>query len=85
MVKFPWKEYHAPLPSNFEVCQRRTRSLVRRLATTLDLIKTYNQIIKEQERRGFVERVSSTSLLRNGQIHYIPHHHVRKEPSTMPI
>ena len=85
VVRFPWKEDHAPLPSNYEVCQRRTRSLVRRLANTPDLMKTYNQIIKEQERRGFVEKVSSTLQLGNGQAHYIPHHHVRKESSTTPI
>ena len=85
VVRFPWKEDHTPLPSNYEVCQRRTRSLVRRLASTPDLMKTYNQIIKEQERRGFVERVSSSSQLRNGQTHYIPHHHVRKESSITPI
>ena len=48
-------------------------------------MKTYNQIIKEQERRGFVERVSSSSQLRNGQTHYVKHHHVRKESSTTPI
>ena len=48
-------------------------------------MKTYNQIIQEQERRGFVEKVSSTLQLGNGQAHYIPHHHVRKESSTTPI
>ena len=85
VVRFPWKEDHAPLPSNFEVCQRRTRSLVHRLASTPDLMKTYDQIIKEQERRGFVERISSTSQSGNGQTHYMPHHHVRKESSTTPI
>ena len=85
VVRFPWKEDHAPLPSNYEVCKQRTRSLVRRLASTPDLMRTYDQIIKEQERRGFVERVSSTSQLGNVQAHYIPHHHVRKESSTTPI
>ena len=85
VVRFPWKEDHAPLPSNYEVCKQRTRSLVRRLASTPDLMRTYDQIIKEQERRGFVERVSSTSQLGNGQAHYIPHHHVKKESSTTPI
>ena len=48
-------------------------------------MKTYDQIIKEQERRGFVERISSTSQSGNGQTHYMPHHHVRKESSTTPI
>ena len=85
VVRFPWKEDHAPLPSNYEVCKQRTRSLFHRLASTPDLMRTYDQIIKEQERRGFVERVSSTSQLGNGQARYIPHHHVRKESSTTPM
>ena len=37
----------APLPPNFEVCQRRTRSLVHQLASTPNLMKTYDQIIKD--------------------------------------
>ena len=48
-------------------------------------MKTYDQIIKEQERRVFVERISPTSQSGNGQTHYMPHHHVRKESSTTPI
>ena len=82
VVKFPWKEDHAPLPSNYEVCKRRTRSLVRRLASTPELMITYDQIIKDQERRGFVEKVNSTSII---PAHYIPHHHVRKDSVTTPI
>ena len=48
-------------------------------------MKTYDQIIKEQERRVFMEKVSPTLQSGNGQTHYIPHHHVRKESSTTPI
>ena len=36
VVKFPWKEDHALVPSNYEVCKCRTRSLVWRLASTPD-------------------------------------------------
>ena len=82
VVKFPWKEDHAPLPSNYEVCKRRTRSLVRRLVSTPELMNTYDKIIKEQEKRGFVEKVSLTS---QGPAHYIPHHHVKKDSVTTPI
>ena len=28
-LRFPWKENHPPLPSNYRVCERRTRSLAR--------------------------------------------------------
>ncbi|XP_032227965.2 uncharacterized protein LOC116611657 [Nematostella vectensis] len=28
---FPWKEEHAPLPTNFSICERRTRATARRL------------------------------------------------------
>ena len=83
MVKFPWKDDHAPLPSNLQVCERRTRSLARKLIQTPNLMKSYNEIIKEQERRGFIEKVNSGST--PDQAHYIPHHPVRKESSTTPI
>jgi len=46
-----WKEDHVPLPSNYQVTERRTRSLVKRLSDTPDLMKIYNQIIKEQKNR----------------------------------
>ena len=75
MVKFPWKDDHAPLPSNFQVCERRTRSLARRLIQTPTLLKSYNKIIKEQERKGFMEKVISEPM--PNQVHYIPHHPVR--------
>jgi len=85
VAKFPWKEDHAPLPSNYQVTKRRTRSLVKRLSDTPDLMKIYNQIIKEQENRGFIEKVVEKSPLNNYQTHYLPHHHVKKDSSTTPI
>ena len=34
-LRFPWKEDHPPLPSNYSVCEKRVRSLARRLAHTI--------------------------------------------------
>jgi len=87
VAKFPWKEDHAPLPSNYQVTKRRTRSLVKRLSDTPDLMKIYNQIIKEQETRNrrFIEKVVEKSPLNNYQTHYLPHHYVKKDSSTTPI
>ena len=54
-----------------------------RLAKTSDLLKQYGVIIAQQEQKGFIERVSDTNCQHN--VHYIPHHPVRKESSTTPI
>jgi len=83
VVKFPWKNNHAPLPSNFKICECRTRALARHLSNTPDLLRVYNDIIKEQERRGFIEKIDSSPP--TGPVHYIPHHHVNKDSKTTPI
>ena len=57
-LKFLWKDSHPPLPSNYTVCYRRTRSMAYRLAKTPSLLKMYDAIIKEQETTGFIERVN---------------------------
>ena len=81
-LKFQWKTNHATLPSNYTVCAKRKRSMAFCLAKTPHLLKLYNSIIEEQERRGFIERVTSNT---STSVHYIPHHPVRKESLTTPI
>ena len=82
-LKFPWKDNHPPLPSNYDICARRTRSMAYRLAKTPHLLAMYGMIIKEQEMRGFIEQVNNNNG--HGSVHYIPHHPVRKQSSTTPI
>ena len=81
--KSPWKTDHPPLPSNYVVCERQTRVLTRRLGQTPELLKVYGDIISEQERRGFIDRVIDTNLSEN--VYYIPHYPVTKDSSTTPI
>ena len=81
-ASFPWKDDHPPLPNNYSICQRRTRSVVRRLAQTPGMLQTYDRILKEQVDQGFIEQVTPTS---SSAVHYIPHHPVRKDSSTTPI
>lgn len=57
--------------------------MVRRLATTPQLLTTYGTIIAEQEAHGFIERVDNAQLSDN--VYYIPHHPVRKDSATTPI
>ena len=82
-ARFPWKDNHPPLPSNYKTCWQRTRSLARRLAQTPDLLKLYDGIITDQHCRGFIERVNTSMTV--GNVHYIPHHCVKKNSATTPI
>lgn len=84
-LKFPWKRDHPPLPSNYTICARRTRSMAYRLAKTPNLLRMYNTIIEYQERRGFIEKVTNNLEHTATTTHYIPYHPVRKESSTTPI
>ena len=82
-ARFPWKENHPSLPTNKLVCEVRTRALVNKLTQTPKLLQAYDNILNEQERRGFIEQVPSPSLTKN--CHYIPHHAVRKDSTTTPL
>ena len=75
----PWKQDFHELPLNFEITKRRMENIVRRLERKLDLLKIYGDIIGEQERRGFIERIDQMDLPTNRPVHYIPHHPITKE------
>ena len=75
-LRFPWKEDHPSLPSNFSVCAKHTRSLVQRLAKTPELLHMYGKIL---EGKGKVKD------FKTHQAHYIPHRPVRKDADTTPI
>ena len=80
---FSWKKEHPDLPTNLTICKKRTRATARRLHQTPDLLKCYGEIIKEEEIRGFIEKVEDPDS--TDRVHYIPHHPVKKESSTTPI
>jgi hypothetical protein len=82
-AKFPWKDDTPTLPDNYLAFERRTRAMVHRLAATPDLLKCYGDIIEEQTRRGFIEKVEESEP--TNKIHYIPHHPIRKESTTTPV
>ena len=53
----PWKPNHPLLPTNETIAKGRIRCTVRRLATVPGKLRAYNQIITEQEKRGFIEKI----------------------------
>ncbi|XP_052227388.1 uncharacterized protein LOC127842105 [Dreissena polymorpha] len=84
-VKLPWKQDHAPLPTNFEIALKRTMGTIHRLRREPEMLQQYHEVIKEQERRGFIEKVCVDKESPSQTVHYIPHHPVRKDSSTTPV
>ena len=73
----------ATMPNFHGNCAHRTRAMVRRIAQTPNLLRSYGEIIEEHEKRGFIERVDNVTSL--DRAHYLPHHAVKKESATTPI
>ncbi|XP_060568771.1 uncharacterized protein LOC132727352 [Ruditapes philippinarum] len=84
-ARLPWKTDHPELPTNYDIVLKRTESTVRRLSREPDMLRKYGDIIVEQERRGFIERVQEKEIQTKKPIHYIPHHPIKKNSSTTPI
>ena len=79
-LKFPWKEDHPSLPSNFSVCAKCTRSLAQRLAKSPELLQMYGRIFADQEGKRFIEKVND---FRTHEAHYIPHRPVLRRIQTL--
>ena len=71
-AKLPWQPERPFLPSNAEITKQRTRSMVRRLAADPDKLRMYNDIIQEQQSRGFIERVTDPSTTNGVSLHTSP-------------
>ncbi|VDI59823.1 Hypothetical predicted protein [Mytilus galloprovincialis] len=66
------------------IARARTHRVVNRLNQEPNLFKIYGDIIKEQEKRGFIEKIKENED-EPQRIHYIPHHPVKKDSTTTPI
>ena len=82
ITRFPWKVDKPHLLSNFAICKKRTQTLMNKLRKTPHILQLYDGIIKEQEERGFIERVYDGAT---PDVHYLPHHLVKKESPPLPL
>lgn len=82
-TRFPWKDSHLPLLTNFSTCAHHTRSLARKLALNPPLLTKYSDILADQEHRNFIEKVQDPVHIT--RYHYIPHHAVIKDSSTTTV
>ena len=80
-VPLPWKSNHEILPDNYENSKSRLLSLFKRLKREPDVLKQYDEIIRQQKNDGIIEKVNDTSTS-VGKLHYLPHHGVIKEDKS---
>ena len=57
-VGLPWKVGHKQLPSNYSNCFSRLKSQIKKLQNHPDLLNECHKIVKDQEERGIIEKVS---------------------------
>ena len=58
---------------------------MKRLTSNPKLLQVYSDILREQEARGFIERVDVTKDHPGTHYNYLPHHYVEKDSPTTPI
>ena len=61
-AKLPWKPDQPTLPPNAEIAAKRTRSMVRRMANDPEKLKMYNDMIINQEKQSFIEKVENPNM-----------------------
>lgn len=87
VVGLPWKEEKEPIPSEYQLCHNRLNSLHHKLKRDPELLREYDQIIKEQLQMGIIEEVpiqADDQFSEN--VHYLPHHAVlRRDRETTKV
>ena len=57
----------------------RLNATVKRLKKQPEVFREYNSVIEDQERKGIIERVDSSTIPEVGKVHYLPHHGVVRQ------
>lgn len=73
----PWRSFPPELPNNFGLSAGRLHSVVKKLKKNPNLLKKYDEIIKNQLKEEIIEKVSGAD--KESVIHYLPHQPVYRE------
>lgn len=89
-VGLPWIEDYSPSSTNYRMCENRLKSLHHKLKNEPNLLRDYDEIVKDQLQKGIVERVlgpiSDATEEKSKGVHYSPHHAVvRKNRETTKV
>ncbi len=61
------------MPDNYQLSKTRLESLLRRLKSTPELLRQYDQVIQEQLEVNIIEPVSNEDVSPPTKVHYLPH------------
>ena len=75
-VRWPWRDDHDILPSNYGLAIGRLNSLLKRLSTKPNLLNQYDTVISDQLKKGIIEPAPVVPT--SPHTHYLPHHCVVK-------
>ena len=79
VARFPWKQTHPELKSNYFMALKRTEAVVKRLSRSPDKLSVYACVIQKQLDNGFLERVPWSN---KPGCHYVSHFPVENPEST---
>lgn len=82
-ICLPWKSNHMHLPNNYGLAVGRLKSTFKKLQQQKGHIKIYGDIINDQLKQGFIEKVENPVVDEN--CHYLPHMGVIKDSTTTPL
>ena len=74
-VGLPWKEGLVPASNEYELCVTRLRQLHSRLKKNKELLRDYDNVIKDQVKSGIIEAVPEHNY-DQAPMHFLPHHGV---------
>ena len=72
-VKLPFKDNHPMVPDNYTVALRRLTTTNKKLKNQPEILKQYDDVIREQLESGVVEIVPQDQIPQPGDVHYLPH------------
>ena len=80
-VSLPWRNFHEPLPDNYQLSYNRLQELLHRLKQTPSILQEYDDIIQDQLKKGIIEPAVETALPLS-RLHYLAHHAVIRTDKT---
>ena len=78
-VKLLWNDHSDSLMSNEKIALKRQHSTQARLSKSPDLLKRYDEALREMEQNGVIEEISEHEMKSPYPIFYIPHRPVVRE------
>ena len=79
-ASLPFKEKHALIYDNYNLCKKRLMKLYSSLKGNPELLKQYDDVVTTQKILGIVEEVKSLGV--KEKVHYLPHHSVIGDDKT---